>query len=149
MATRLTAHFALEELSCTLHREIDNRPPPAVRATLHDTAMRMEEVRSLLGDQVISVSSGYRCPALNRVVGGARRSAHLTGHAVDFNCFRFGAPLQVCRRLAESELEFDQLIEEGSWVHISFDPRMRRQILTKTSNGGYALGLATSSGGSK
>lgn len=27
------------------------------------------------------------------------------------------------------------------WVHISFDPRLRRQVLTRKPGGGYALGL--------
>ena len=140
MATPLTAHFALEELACTQHREFDNIPPPEVVATLRTTAARMEAVRRLLGGRVISVSSGYRSAALNRAVGGSRTSAHLTGHAVDFNCYGFGDPLEVCRALAESDIAFDQLIEEGSWVHVSFDPRMRRQVLTRRP-GGYGLGL--------
>lgn len=141
MTTKLTAHFALEELSCTQHREIDNTPPPEVVGTLRTTAARMEEVRRLLGERPIHVSSGYRCPALNRAVGGARTSAHLSGHAVDFNCYGFGRPIEVCRRIAGSDVRFDQLIEEGTWVHISFDPRMRRQVLTRRPGGGYALGL--------
>ena len=101
----------------------------------------MEEVRRLLGDRVISVSSGYRSRALNRAVGGSRTSAHLRGQAIDFNCFGFGAPLEVCRLIANSSLPFDQLIEEGSWCHISFDPRLQRQVLTRRPNGDYALGL--------
>jgi len=141
MATQLTPHFAVEELSCTQHREFDNTPPPEVIGTLRTTAARMEQVRRLLGDRVISVSSGYRCPALNRVVGGARTSAHLTGDAVDFNCSGFGDPLAGCRALTASDLAFDQMIEEGTWVHISFDPRMRRQVLTRRDGGGYGLGL--------
>jgi hypothetical protein len=141
MTTWLTAHFALEELACTEHREFDNTPPPDVVPTLRATALRMEEVRRLLGDRPITVSSGYRSRALNRAVGGARTSAHLLGHAVDFNCYRFGSPLKVCRAIAESDVAFDQLIEEGTWVHISFDPRLRRQILTRRSDGGYGLGL--------
>jgi len=140
MTTRLTAHFALEELACTQHREFDNTPPLDVVATLRTTAARMEEIRRLLGNRVITVSSGYRSRALNRAVGGARTSAHLTGHAVDFNCYGFGRPIEVCRAIGESDLAFDQLIEEGGWVHISFDPRMRRQVLTRRP-GGYALGL--------
>jgi hypothetical protein len=143
MTTKLTAHFALEELACTQHREIDNRPPPEVVATLRLTAARMEEVRRLLGARTISVSSGYRCPVLNHAVGGARTSAHLSGHAVDFNCYGFGPPEAVCRAIAGSTLAFDQLIEEGTWVHLSFDPRMRRQVLTKRPEGGYELGLRT------
>ncbi|MDJ0706612.1 MAG: D-Ala-D-Ala carboxypeptidase family metallohydrolase [Leptolyngbyaceae cyanobacterium MO_188.B28] len=44
----------------------------------------MEEVRSLLGDKPIQVNSWYRDPATNRRVGGASRSRHLSGDAVDF-----------------------------------------------------------------
>ena len=141
MPTKLTAHFALEELACTQHREFDNTPPPEVVGNLRLTAARLEQVRRALGERVISVSSGYRSRALNRAVGGARTSAHLTGHAVDFNCYGFGDPLAVCRVLAASDIAFDQLIEEGSWVHISFDPRLRRQVLTRREGGGYGLGL--------
>jgi len=141
MPTKLTAHFGLEELACTQHREIDNMPPPDIVATLRTTAARMEQVRRLLGDRVITVSSGYRSPELNRAVGGARTSAHLTGHAVDFNCWGYGDPRDVCRAIAGSTIPFDQLIEEGGWTHISFDPRMRRQVLTKRPGGGYELGL--------
>jgi hypothetical protein len=141
MATRLTAHFALEELCATQHRDIDNTPPPEVVATLRNTAARLEDVRRRLGGRVISVSSGFRSRALNRAVGGAATSAHLSGHAVDFNCYGFGDPLAICRALADSALSFDQLIEEGTWVHVSFDPRLRRQVLTRRAGGGYGLGL--------
>jgi putative chitinase len=34
------------------------------------------------------------------------------------------------RALKNAGIQFDQLIEEGSWVHASFDPRMRRELLT-------------------
>lgn len=141
MTIKLTAHFALEELCCTQHRDLDNTPPAEVVGALRLTAARMERVRRLLGDRVISVSSGYRSPELNRRVGGARTSAHLTGHAVDFNCHGYGSPLSVCRRLADSDLAFDQLIQEGGWVHLSFDPRLRRQVLTKGADGTYRLGV--------
>lgn len=141
MTTWLSAHFALEELACTSHREIDNDPPPDVVAALRHTALQMERVRTLLGNRAISVSSGYRCLLLNRLVGGAPNSAHLSGHAVDFNCYGFGSPRAVCRAISASGLAFDQMIEEGTWVHLSFAPAMRHQILTKRPDGGYVPGL--------
>lgn len=144
MGTFLTPNFSLEELSVTQQRGLDNRPPPPVAARLQETAEQMEAVRALLGDRPITVTSGYRSAAVNRAVGGAARSAHMKGWAVDFNCHRFGTPLEVCRAIAASPLTFDQLIEEGSWVHISFDPRRRRQVLTKARSG-YASGLRTAS----
>ncbi len=142
--TPLSPHFTLEELvaSQTAARKgIDNTPPPAVVERLRDTALRMEHVRALVGP--ISVSSGYRCPRLNRAIGGAKASAHLTGYAVDFNAWRFGSPLAVCRAIVASDIAFDQIIEEGTWVHLSFAPPLRRQVLTKAPGGGYTPGLRT------
>lgn len=141
MATRLSPHFTLEELTATQHRRFDNTPSPATLENLRRMAERMEEVRSLLGDRVIKVSSGYRSPAVNSAVGGAKTSAHLSGLAVDFTCQAFGSPAEVCAAIARSGIVFDQLIEEGRWIHLSADPRSRRQVLTKRKNGGYRAGL--------
>ena len=136
MATMLSPHFALEELIATEHRQFDNQPPPDVRIVLADTAARMEQVRHVLGDRVISVSSGYRCPALNAAVGSTPGSAHITGHAVDFNCLGFGEPLAVAHAIEGAGLVYDQLIHEyGRWAHISFDPRSRGQSLTIDGRG--------------
>ena len=140
MAQWLSPHFALEELTATQQRRLDNTPPLKIIEVLRRTAARMEEVRRLLGGQVVVVNSGYRSPAVNRAVGGARNSAHMTGHAVDFVCHGFGDPRQICETLARSGLVFDQLIEEGGWTHLSFSPEARRQVLTKTRDG-YAAGL--------
>jgi zinc D-Ala-D-Ala carboxypeptidase len=137
--TQLSPHFSLAELTFSqigARKGIDNTPPPEVEARLRMTAISMEAVRQVLGGKAISVSSGYRSPELNEAVGGSRTSAHTTGWAVDFNCHGFGSPLYVCRAIAASDLEFDQLIHEfGRWVHISFGPRLRRQLLTIGPNG--------------
>jgi hypothetical protein len=69
-------------------------------------------------------------------VGSKPGSAHLTGHAVDFNCFMYGAPLEVARRIASSGLVFDQLIHEfGHWVHLSFADARRGECLTLDAQG--------------
>lgn len=138
---QLTPHFSLEELTATSHRGLDNTPPPEARVALTDTALRMEAVRSLLGGAGIHVNSGYRSPAVNAAVGGVGNSAHLSGHACDFICPAFGPPIAICRELVNSHLEFDQIIEEGTWVHVSFSPTMRREVLTKKVGGGYRPGL--------
>lgn len=141
---QLSENFSLEEMTATQHRDIDNTAPPEVVERLRNTAAQMELVRAALGERVITVSSGYRCPALNRAVGGAKTSAHLTGDAADFNCYGFGTPLEICRFLtnpASGAPPWDQIIEEGTWVHLSFDPRLRGQVLTKRAGGGYGMGL--------
>jgi hypothetical protein len=137
---QLTAHFTLEELtfSSTAQRlAIDNTPSLETVARLTMLAMGLEKVRALLGAPM-HIDSGYRCPALNKAVGGVAASAHVDGYAADFICPEYGASLQVARAIAGSDIAFDQCIQEGSWVHVSFDPRMRHQALTATFGAGGA-----------
>ena len=138
----LSPHFTLAELTATTHVEIDNTPPSAIVANLAITAAGLEQVREILGNLPLTISSGYRSRALNAAVGGVSDSAHLTGWAADFVCPAFGDPLAICRRLASSPLKFDQLIEEGTWVHVSFAPTMRHQLLTRDGPGRYIDGVA-------
>ncbi|MGU7780543.1 D-Ala-D-Ala carboxypeptidase family metallohydrolase [Burkholderia sp. PU8-34] len=132
----LTTHFTLEEMVASdtaRRRGIDNTPSPVVVANLRRTAEVLERVREQLGARPMIVTSGYRSPALNRAVGGVANSAHLSGLAVDFVCPKFGAPIDICRVIAASPIEFDQLIQEGTWVHIglvAYGTKPRRQVLT-------------------
>ena len=149
--TRLTDHFSLAELTqseTAARRRIDNTPSLAVVENLTRTAQTLEQVRTLLGARPILVSSGYRSPALNAAVGGAAGSAHMTGLAADFICPGFGSPLEICRKIAASNIPFDQIIQEGTWVHIGLAPagtKPRQQALTANFGAGattYTTGLA-------
>lgn len=136
----LSPHFSLEEMSFTQHRALDNRPPEGAIGHLKITAAGLEQVRTLLGGRPIHINSGYRSAAVNAAVGGVANSAHLTGYAADFTCWEFGAPSVICETIAASDIEFDQLIQEGGWVHLSFDPRRRREVWTRHA-GAYRPGL--------
>jgi len=131
---------------------IDNRPPEHIIPNLIRSAALMEKIRKLLGDRPISPSSWYRSPSLNRVVGGASRSQHIHGAAVDFDCDAFGTALDICRVLVREtkELRFEQLILEHSWVHVSVpnDPntKPKMQVLSLLASGGYSVGLTNTSG---
>lgn len=129
----LSEHFTIDEFtfSQTASRNgISNDPPPDVVSALHRTAMGMEMVREALGNVPILVSSGYRSPALNAVVGGQIGSQHLLGEAVDFTAPTFGSPGDVMRAIVKSDVPYDQIILEfGRWVHISFSDRNRHQML--------------------
>lgn len=129
----LSDHFSLEELifsSTAAVHGIDNNPPFEIVARLRSLAYGLETVRAWLGGRPLHIDSGYRCPALNQLVRGVPDSAHVQGWAADFICPDFGPPLQIVRSLQNTTLTFDQLIQEGTWVHISFAPTKRRQVLT-------------------
>ena len=136
---QLTPHFSLAELTVT-KTKLDNTPSKEIIEVLRTTAFYMEKVRELLGNVAITVNSGYRSPDVNRAVGGSTNSSHTYGYAVDFTAYGH-TPLTICNILAKSNLKFDQLIYEKTWVHISFDPRMRGNILTLKGKGKYVKGI--------
>lgn len=45
--------------------------------------LKLEELRSALGDKPMVINSGYRCPTHNASVGGIKNSEHLKGNAAD------------------------------------------------------------------
>ncbi|MEI6684307.1 MAG: D-Ala-D-Ala carboxypeptidase family metallohydrolase [Bacteroidota bacterium] len=148
MPTALSPHFSLEELtfSQTAARQgIDNSASPQVAANLVLVAGILEDIRSLLGDVPIHISSGYRCPALNTLIGGSRTSAHMNGLAADFTAPDFGSVLEVAQAIAASGLVFDQLIHEyGTWVHVGMAAAgvaPRRQLLTIFKGTPYMPGI--------
>lgn len=126
--TQLSAHFTLEELTYT-KTGLPNHPAEPELDNLRRTAHALDRVRDMLGHPII-VDSGFRSVAVNHVVRGVSTSAHCAGYAVDFVCPDFGTPQEVAQRIVASDIEFDQVIFEGTWVHISFAPTMRRQALT-------------------
>lgn len=129
---KLTEHFSLDELTFSqtaVRKSIDNTPPPPVVSNLKRIAAMLELVRALTGSP-ISVSSGYRCPALNKAIGGASNSMHVLGLAADITCPGMN-PRELATVIRDSDLTFDQLIYEGTWVHIGLSPGLARgQVLT-------------------
>jgi hypothetical protein len=118
---------------------IDNTPPLEVLERLKHTALGLEAVRIRLGASII-ISSGYRCLELNRRLGSKDSSAHVLGHAADFTCPGFGHPVTVVSALENSGILYDQLIVEfGRWIHISFAPELRGQVLQIDANGTRAF----------
>lgn len=139
----MTEHFSLDELTASqeaTRHGINNKPSEKVLENLRMLATLLEQVRELLGGNSIRISSGYRSLALNRHIGSNDTSAHVRGYAADFTCPSFGTPLEVAKKIAGSNLKFDQLICEGNaWIHISCDPKNRRQLLTASFKGGKAF----------
>lgn len=130
---RLTRNFSLEQLihSETAERErIDNTPGPDIIKNLRLLAKGLERVQALT-EFPLEISSAYRCPKLNRRVGGAKTSQHTLGQAADFTCAEFGPPVDIIKAVRDSDIEFDQcILEYARWVHISFSKTPRGKVLT-------------------
>ena len=124
---QLSKNFTLEELikSQTATRLcMDNTPSFEYECNLKALAISiLQEVRDAFKKPVI-VSSGYRCPMLNRVIGGSPFSKHIKGMAADISVV--GVPHPTVCDFIKEELTFGQLILEGhqnkkngGWVHVS------------------------------
>ncbi len=151
----LSAHFSLAEATTSdtaARLGIDNsHPPQEVLDVAIKTATRMEYVRMLLSSP-IHINSWLRCIELNRALKSSDTSQHIKGEAVDFICPEFGSPVNVCKHLLgfKRQVDFDQLILEHTWVHISWsalpNAKQRGQVLSLLESGKYAIGLTNSKG---
>lgn len=149
MTQMITEHFSWAEAETTSHRNLNNKLPANLQVAVINTARGMERVRALLDNKSVHINSWYRSPEVNAAVGGSPTSQHSKGEAVDFICPGYGSPLDVAKQLVKYQelLNFDQLIYEHTWVHISFQSnpnvKPRGQVLTLLNNKKYAVGITT------
>ena len=111
---------------------IDNTLPDKLKgnvAALVDKVL--DPLREAWG-KPITVTSGYRCAALNKAVGGSGTSHHLRGMAADISTGNKVENRRLFQLIIDLGLPFTQLIDEKnfSWVHVSLDQSdVKRQVL--------------------
>lgn len=126
----LTTNFTLTELThsdTAKGRGIDNSLPPYLMRNAQALAERLQLIRDTLGVS-ITISSGYRCPELNKAVGGTKSSQHQLCLAADIHAKGYTAQ-ELFKAISNGDFGFDQLILEKlggkEWVHISVQPQER------------------------
>ena len=134
----ITKNFSMEELvasNTARMKGIDNTPDKEVEARLVQLAQQvLQPLRDSYG-KPIKISSGYRCQALNKAIGGVSTSQHLKGEAVDINNGQIENKqlfLLASKMIKEGVITVGQLIDEKGykWLHISLpDIKHRNQIL--------------------
>jgi zinc D-Ala-D-Ala carboxypeptidase len=149
----LTKNFSLDEFTASDTADklgIDNIPDPYHLVNIKRHAEVMQLIRNLIG-RSISITSGYRNPAVNKAVGGVPHGDHPMGDASDSRAA--GLSAYAYARIIESHMrpggvlagKIDQLILETSRniVHVSTAPRLRAQVLTQRGGAGtpFELGL--------
>ena len=134
----ITKNFSMEELvasNTARMKGIDNTPDKEIEARLVQLAQQvLQPLRDSYG-KPIKISSGYRCQALNKAIGGVSTSQHLKGEAVDINNGQSENKklfLLASKMIKEGVITVGQLIDEKGykWLHISLpDNKHRNQIL--------------------
>ena len=131
---QLTKHFWLKELLVSSTADelgIENQPTKEHYTNLRERlAPGLEEVREICGNRPIAVTSAYRNPKINDLVGGTKTSAHPMGLAADLRVSGLSAwatARLVAEAMEQKRIRLDQLILESgrSVVHVSVDPRFR------------------------
>ena len=137
----LSEHFTLAEL-CKTSVKKQNVPNEAQVENLKRLCGWLEELRRRWnnlygeGNDPIIINSGFRSPEVNRAVGGAPNSNHLTGCAADIRVYGMEQAIRyACILLDISDIEqedFDELLLErsprgGYWLHFAVRPSGNRR----------------------
>lgn len=132
-------YFTIKELCASntaAKYKIDNTPTQSVEQNLVQLVDNILDPLRLRYGRPIHVSSGYRSRRLNAAVGGVSNSQHLYGQAADIlgHDKSIAETKRLFRLIQDMKLPFDQLILEHSrygsyWVHVSYSPKNRRQVI--------------------
>jgi hypothetical protein len=135
--------FTVSETAARL--DIVNSPSPGEWDNLRALSENcLEPAHEACGP--LQVTSGFRCFALNKAIGGAANSQHMLGEAADIIPYH-GSLSDLFKWIYFSDVPFDQLLWEfGSWVHVSHvkDGAQRHQALIASKvNGNTAYAAVT------
>lgn len=118
--------FTLAELiksSTADKHHIDNTPPTEVLKNLqYGVDMVLDPLRRLHGKPII-ITSGYRCPKLNVLVGGVANSRHQNGNAADIhvaNLTEATALFKLLKELPSVDTALFEHSKSGQWLHVQW-----------------------------
>ena len=133
---RLSENFTLDEFTTSdtaTRLGINNVPGEWELEALRVLVKRtIQPLRDKLGVPV-RVNSGYRCPELNKAVGGVPTSQHQKGEAADLSID--GKASDILEALENSNIPFDQAIlyRKQNFLHVSLklDGVQRSNVIIK------------------
>ena len=125
----ISKHISYKEgtnSTTAIRRGIDNTPNDEQLSNMELIAEKVfEPLRKWVGGP-IKINSFFRCPDLNKAIGGSRKSQHCQGQAIDIDdTYKVVANSDMYSYI-KNNLDFDQLIWEfgdddnPNWVHVSY-----------------------------
>lgn len=115
-------YFTLEELckSTTAQKNnIQNVPSWDEVENLNRLCqLVLDPLRQALGEPVY-ITSGFRCPELNRLVGGVALSQHINGLAVDFRTLHKAKAIEILKQNSNVDQCINEKYGNSEWIHVS------------------------------
>ena len=125
----ISEHISYKEgvySTTAMRREIDNTPNNEQLDNMELVAEKVfEPLREWVGG-AIKINSFFRCPELNKAIGGSSKSQHCQGQAIDIDDTYGVVANSEMYHYIKDNLDFDQLIWEfgdddnPNWVHVSY-----------------------------
>ena len=135
MMNYLSDHFTLEEMTASemaRKMHIDNTPPDSAIKNLKILCTQVLEPARQRYGHPLTITSGFRCLKLNRLVGGQPNSYHLKGMAADIRISDLLAAKRLAELLNDQQLCDLVLVEYsragGQWLHVQFSRNPRHKI---------------------
>ena len=131
---KISEHFTMFDVvnsATAMAKKIDNRP----------TTQNITNATALAKNVLEKIPFGFRINCwlrnaeLNKTVGGVSTSQHQSAQAADITPLK--EPIDVVFQWIKKNLIYDQLIHEGTWIHISFSLVKNRRQSLKLVNGKY------------
>lgn len=118
MGKQLSPHFNEDEFRC---RHCGELPATSMAPEL---ILKLEALRATVGKPLI-VTSGYRCPAHNKAVGGAAKSQHVLGTAADISARGIGVD-ELCHAAERVGFRGIGRYHQQNFVHVDVRPGKAR-----------------------
>ena len=125
----ISKHISYKEgvySTTALRRDIDNIPGDDQLHFMEIIAEKIfEPLREWVGGP-IKINSFFRCPELNKAIGGSSKSQHCEGQAMDIDDTFGRCTNAEMYHFIKEHLDFDQMIWEfgdddnPDWVHVSY-----------------------------
>lgn len=125
---KLSQNFSLRELTKSQTAERKGIPNEPSEEHIENLKLLCTKILQPIRDEfgIVSVSSGYRSPALCEALGSKSTSQHARGQAADFECY--GIDNNKLFEWATKNVTFDQAIlefyngdPESGWIHMSYN----------------------------
>lgn len=116
---KISENFELKEFtesSTAKLKGIANNPGITEVKAIENLVTKLLQPLRGLYNKPMRINSGFRCPELNKAVGGVPTSQHVKGEAADVACEH---PAELVECLRRSGLDFDQCIQYSTFVHLS------------------------------